>query len=201
MRSGRLFGDGEVAVILSHMGRTGDSQDDWTSFAEEIARHGYQALTYARGVDAERNDFADHWRDVLGAATFLRGKGAETVVAGGASIGAVASLYAAEQPGNGINAVLWLAGVQQTDSYEFTEADVAALSCPIMFVSGEEDAYGSVESAHQLHAWAPSSELRFIDSGRHGTDILTEGGPSARKLSQIMLEFVRRRSGDRDTTC
>lgn len=199
-RSGRLFGDGNVAIVLSYMGRSGDSQDDWKTFAEELAGHGYQALTYAREAGAEQIDFADHWRDVLGAVAFLRDNGAETVIAGGASIGAVASLYAAEQPDNGINAVLWLAGVQKTDSYEFTKADVAGLSCPIMFVSGAEDAYGSAESARQLHDWAPTSELLFIESHRHGTDILAKGGPSARTLSQAMVEFVRRMESQ-DTTC
>ncbi|WP_116040456.1 alpha/beta hydrolase [Amycolatopsis palatopharyngis] len=199
-RSGRLFGDGRVAVVLSHMGRSGDSQDDWSGFAEELARHGYRALTYARAADAERNDFADHWQDVLGATAFLRDNGADTVIAGGASIGAVASLHAAAQPDNGINAVLWLAGVRRTDSYEFTEAGVASIRCPIMFVSGDEDAYGSVEAARQLHAWAPTGELRFIESTRHGTDILTEDEANAGRLGQVMLEFVES-AADQVTTC
>ncbi|WP_091674543.1 alpha/beta hydrolase [Amycolatopsis marina] len=199
-RSGRLFGDGSVAVVLSYMGRSGDSQDDWKTFAESLAEHGYQALTYAREADSEQNDFVDHWRDVLGAATFLRDHGAETVIAGGASIGAVASLHAAEQPDNGINAVLWLAGLHETDSYEFSKADVARISCPIMFVSGEGDAYGSAESARLLHDWAPTSELLFIESYRHGTDILTHDETSARTLSQAMLEFVKRME-DQDATC
>lgn len=191
-RSGRLFGDGHVAIILSYMGRTGDSQDDWKTFAEELAKRGYQALTYARAADAEQNNFVDHWQDVLGAGVFLRGNGAKTVIAGGASIGAVASLYAAEQPDNGINAVLWLAGVQQTDRYKFAKADIAGISCPIMFISGKGDSYGSVESAHQLHDWAPTSEILLIESNRHGTDILTKDGPNAHPLNQAMLDFVRR---------
>jgi pimeloyl-ACP methyl ester carboxylesterase len=199
-RAGRLFGDGRVAVVLSHMGRAGDSQDDWQPFAEELAERGYRALTYARAADASREDFADHWRDVLGAVAFLRDNGAETVIAGGASIGAVASLHAAGQPGNGINAVLWLAGVVETDSYEFTEPGVAAIDCPVMFVSGSGDAYGSAESARILHSWASDGELLFIDSYRHGTDIYAEGGANAGELSRAMLEFVEKMKG-RQATC
>ncbi|WP_199435446.1 dihydrofolate reductase family protein [Qaidamihabitans albus] len=198
-RSGRLFGTGRVAIVLSHMGSSGASQDDWTSFAAELAKHGHQALTYARAADADLNDFADHWRDVLGAATFLRDNGAEVVIAVGASIGAMASLYAAEQPTNGINAVIWLAGVQQAESYEFTEVDVSSVRCPILFISGEADAYGGAKSARQLHAWAPAGELLIIDSGRHGTDILAEDGPNAGTLRRTMLEFVERAAGQKAT--
>jgi hypothetical protein len=47
---------------------------------------------------------------------------------------------------------------------------------------------------------APTSELLFIDSDRHGTDILTEGGPNARTLNRAMLAFVEGVAGQ-DTAC
>jgi hypothetical protein len=93
------------------MGRPRDSQDDWVSFAGELAKNGYQALTYERGA------FGDAWQDVHGAADYLRDNGAETVIAAGASLGAMASLYAAERPRSGLNGVIRLAGVLQNRSY------------------------------------------------------------------------------------
>jgi len=43
-----LFGDGDLAVILLHMGKgkaTGNDQEDWHPFARSLAEGGYSALT------------------------------------------------------------------------------------------------------------------------------------------------------------
>jgi hypothetical protein len=45
---GRLFGDGKVGVVLTHMGRPGDTQADWSSVAQTLAGKGYAVLTYNR---------------------------------------------------------------------------------------------------------------------------------------------------------
>jgi dienelactone hydrolase len=183
--SGRLFGDGAVAVVLSHMGRPGDTQDDWAPFAAELADHGYQVLTYER-----RPALGEVHLDLLGAAAYLRDNGAERVVAGGASIGAMASLYAAEQPESNLGGVIWLAGVLQ-GRYTFQQADVAALDCPILIMSGDQDRYGAADDARQLHEWAAApNQLLIVESELHGTDILQEGGPQADKLTQAMVTFV-----------
>jgi dienelactone hydrolase len=196
VRSGRLFGDGEVAVVLSHMGRSGDDQDDWAGFAEQLADRGYQALTYQR-----RSDMGAIWQDVLGGADYLRARGAEKVIAAGASIGAMASLHAAEQPDSNLDGVIWLAGVRQNRGYDFQEADVSQVACPILFISGDQDAYGAAADARQLHDWATApSELLILQSRRHGTDIFTEGGPNPRELTEAMLDFVER-VADESHTC
>ena len=185
MRSGRLFGEGAVAVVLSHMGRPGDTQDDWAPFAAELAGHGYQVLTYER-----RTALSEVWLDVLGAAAYLRDNGAERVVAGGASIGAMASLYAAEQPTSNLDGVIWLAGIVQ-GRYTFQQADVAAVGCPMLLMSGDRDRYGAAEDARQLHEWATApKQLLIVDSDLHGTDILQEGGPNATELTSAMLSFI-----------
>jgi dienelactone hydrolase len=196
-RSGRLFGDGRVAIVLSHMGRAGDSQDDWESLAGELARRGYRVLTYER-----RDAFEDVWQDVLGAADYLRDHGADKVIAGGASIGAMASLYAAEQPSSKLDGVIWLAGVLQGSGYDFQEADVAQIACPMYFISGDQDAYGAADAARQLHGWATApSQLLILRSDRHGTDILDEGGPTARKLMLAMVRFVKRVADEAARPC
>lgn len=185
VRSGRLFGEGPVAVVLSHMGRPEDAQDDWAPFAAELADHGYQVLTYER-----RSTLDEVWLDVLGAVAYLRSNGAQRVVAGGASIGAMASLYAAEQPTSNIDGVIWLAGVLR-GNYTFREADVAAVGCPMLIMSGDQDSYGAGDAARQLHEWATApTELLIVDSDLHGTDILQAGAPQATELTQAMLDFV-----------
>jgi predicted alpha/beta-hydrolase family hydrolase len=195
-RSGRRFGDGRVAIVLSHMGRPGDRQDDWESFAGELAGRGYRVLTYER-----RDSFGEVWQDVLGGVDYLRDHGAEKVIAGGASIGAMASLYAAEQPNSNLDGVIWLAGVLQGSGYDFQGADVAEIACPMLFISGDQDAYGAAEAARQLHGWARSpSELRILRTERHGTDILNEGGPQAGELRLAMVRFVQR-VANKSSTC
>lgn len=194
-RSGRLFGEGPVGVVLSHMGRPGDTQDDWAPFAAELADHGYQVLTYER-----RTTLNEVWQDVLGSTAYLRDNGAEQVIAGGASIGAMASLHAAQQPTSTVNGVIWLAGVLR-GNYTFRQPDVAAVACPMLLMSGDEDRYGAADAARQLDEWATApSQLLIVDSDLHGTDILQAGGPRAAELTSAMLDFVDQ-VAEGSTTC
>lgn len=184
-KSGRLFGAGEVAVVLSHMGRPRDDQDDWASFAAELADGGYQVLTY----DHENSEV---WQDVLGAVDYLRDSGAGTVIAGGASIGAMASLRAAEESGTDIDGIIWLAGVLHNSGYDFYQDDVAQVACPMLVISADRDSAGAADDARELASWSADSELHIIPSMSHGTDILVDGGPAADQLEQAMLAFVDR---------
>jgi pimeloyl-ACP methyl ester carboxylesterase len=179
------------------MGRPGDSQDDWVAFAEQLADQGYRALTYERRVS-----LGEVWQDVLGAAEYLRANGAETVIVAGASIGAMASLYAAERPDSNLNGVIWLAGVLQNRGYYFQRTDVSKIACPLLFISGDHDIYGAADAARQLHKWATApSELLIVHSPRHGTDILADGGPTAGKLTHAMLRFIQQVANGSDSTC
>lgn len=197
-RSGRRYGEGDasVAVVLSHMGRRGDGPDDWAAFAEALADRGYQALTYPR-----RDADSQGWRDVLGAVDYLRRDGATTVIVAGASLGAMASLYAAGQPAAEIDGVAWLAGVRANSGYRFEEADVSGLGCPLLFISGDQDSYGAAEDSRQLHEWARESELLLLESRRHGTDIFDDGDANATQLTQAMLDFVDRVAGEPASPC
>lgn len=188
MRKGRLFGNGSSAIVLSHMGNPGNSQDDWVQMASEFAERGYQVLTYDR-----RPELSDGWLDVLGAVAYVRDRGAELVVAGGASIGAMASMRAAEELEAGISGVIWLAGVLSNSGYLFEEADVSKVACPVLIISAEDDSYGADDDAKELHTWLPqTSELVMIDSFRHGTNIFDDGGSNASTLREAMVEFVER---------
>ncbi|MQA73660.1 MAG: hypothetical protein GEU88_04810 [Solirubrobacterales bacterium] len=186
-RSGRLFGAGDVGVVLSHMGRPGDGQRDWRRFAERLADKDLRVLTYQG-----RGSLSQTWSDVIGAVDRLRTEGAETVIAAGASIGAMASLQAATRPEAEIDAVLWLAGVLSNSGYDFEERDVSHLGCPMLIVSGDSDSYGADIDARRLHRWtAKVSELHLVDSDLHGTDILTEGDPGvAGELRRSMIGFI-----------
>jgi dienelactone hydrolase len=185
-RSGRLYGDGSAAVVLSHM--SGDGPKNWHSFARRLADEGFQVLAYQ-----ERPEFEAVWQDVLGAASYLRDAGAEKVVVAGASIGAMASLRAAEEPGAELDGVIWLAGLLSYNGYDFQQSDVAEVACPTLVIAGADDLYGAAPDARRLHEWLTApKQLLVLDSAQHGTDIIDDGGPTARRLTDSMLRFVRR---------
>jgi predicted alpha/beta-hydrolase family hydrolase len=198
-RSGRLFGAGDVAVVLSHMGRPGDGQDDWQKFAEDlVSKGGLQVLTYEG-----RRTLSETWNDVVGAVEYLRDDGADVVIAGGASIGAMASLEAAINPDSQISAVLWLAGVLHNSGYDFTAADVSGLACPMLVASGDQDGYGAANDARQLSDWTPGvSQLLIVEASQHGTDILTEADPNvADQLRDAMIGFIETAANQPPATC
>ena len=188
-----------VGVVLSHMGRSVDGPDDWQAYAESLADRGYLVLTYT-----ERGQYDEVWNDVLGGVSYLRDEGATTVIAAGASIGAMASLYAAsEREGSGIDAVLWLAGVLNSSGYAFEEKGVEGLDCPVLIVAGEDDTYRAGFDAETLHDWTSGfSELLLLPSRYHGTDILTLERPrTARELRRAMDDFVDRVAEERPREC
>jgi predicted alpha/beta-hydrolase family hydrolase len=191
VRSGRLFGSGRVGIVLSHMWGPGRRQDDWAGVASQLAERGYLVLTYN-----ERPTIGSVWQDVLGAGDELRRQGASTIVAGGASLGAMASLHAARQPDARLDGVIWLAGVNGTGAqdrlYAFDEEEVATLGCPVLFASGDRDALGAAEDTRQLHRWAADGELVMVESDQHGTDIFVEDQPAAAEFTGAALDFMAR---------
>src|SRR5690606_3277552 len=119
---------------------------------------------------------------------------AERVIAGGASLGAMASLHAAVHSEAAIDGVLWLAGVLHASGYDFAESDVSGLACPMLIASGENDSYGAGDDARVLHGWtAEGSRLVEVDINRHGTDVLSEEeAVVADELREAMAGFVGR---------
>ena len=184
-REGRDYGDGDVGIVLTHMGGISDSQEDWAALAEELVAAGFRVVTFNHDAQAV-------WVQVLAATEYLREHGAKTVIAGGASLGAMASLRAAQEPGNQLSAVVWIAGVQLGSGYAFGEEDVGAVGCPMLFASGTEDEHGAADDAERLSEWAVAGELVLVESALHGTDILLEDTDAANSLRSSMFDFLDR---------
>jgi alpha/beta superfamily hydrolase len=200
--NGTLFGEGSVGVVLAHMGRPGDTQADFSSLARALAERGYSALTYnRRGVcDApDRNcsggldDGASSWKDVVGAAAFLRSREATTVVLVGASIGAMASLEAAVTHRVDPAALIEIGGVNHSGGYDFSRAELRELEGAKLFVSSADDGYGGTDAAREWHGWAKEpKQLAILPGIEHGTDMLLPGEPTARPLVRLVLRFLTR---------
>ena len=199
---GRLFpGRGPVGLVLSHMGRGGDDQSDWYPAAARLAELGHTVLTYdrrgvcpggLRGCSGGHDDFSEHWRDVLGAIAFLHRRGVDEVFVAGASIGAMASFRAVQDPAHGAAGVIWVAGLDFGSGYRFTKPDVSRVEIPKIFVSSEGDLYNAAEAARIMFGYAVRPKrLLILPGDEHGTDMLLPGAEGGRELIDAILAFLR----------
>lgn len=197
---GRLFGDGTVGVVLSHMGRPGDAQADWRTMAEQLADKGLLVLTYNRrgvcpggrlGCSRGTDYYEDHWKDVVGASRFLRRRGANRIVLVGASIGAMASLYAAAHGWVSPAGLVELAGINHASGYDFTRGQLRRIPGKKLFISAREDTYGGGDSAREWFRWAREpKELALVAGSDHGTDLLRPGNPEREHVEAVIEDFV-----------
>ncbi len=197
---GTIVGQGSVGVVLSHM-RPAD-QTSWWDLAGDLADEGYLVLTYNfRGYcpgddggcsQGERNTEAI-WQDVLGAISFIRSRGAQTVALIGASMGGTASLIAASEEGTEISAVVTLSAPVSFEGLEVGPDRLAGVTAGKLFIAGVDDgsAAGSAQELYELSP--PPKRLEIITTGDHGTDIL-EGNQSG-PTRTLILGYLERFAG------
>jgi pimeloyl-ACP methyl ester carboxylesterase len=193
--AGRLFGEGETAVVLSHM-RPAD-QSSWFRFAERLADGGYLVLTYNfrgycpggdAGCSEGERDLSAIWRDVVGAVDFVRSRGAASVSLVGASMGGTASLVASARDDVTIDAVVTLSAPA---SFEGLVADAALLSqttAARLFIAGVGDA-PAAKDAQAMYDQSPQPKrVVILGSDDHGTDLLTGG--KAEEVRRLIETFL-----------
>ena len=182
---GHLYGSGTTGIILAHMYPA--DQSDWTDFAEVLAAHGYQALTFDfRGFTESEGPlgtrFAD--RDLLAAYQFMRPRVSRIFIAG-ASLGAEAAiLVAARDPVAGIICISTPVSFGGLN----VEQAIRKVRAPMLFVTSVDDPLvaGQPEILYRL-AEAPKS-FETYPGNAHGTAILF--GPHGTELQTLMLRFI-----------
>ena len=193
---GRLFGSGEVGVVLAHMGGSGD-QSQWLALAGLLAEHGYRVLTYNRrgtcpggdlGSSGGRNE-GGGWQDLTFLVERLRDAGARRVIVGGASLGAMESLYALSR-GLDADGLIWVSGIDLYQGVPVTE-QVDDLTVPKLFIAGEfDDEPAELQRVFERNA-PGQNEIVTLDTGEHGTDILDFGqAPIADEFRQAVMDFL-----------
>lgn len=200
MLDGRLFGEGRVGVVLSHM-RPAD-QSSWFDFALRLADDGYLALTYdfrgyCPGGDAGCSegdvDISAIWRDVEGAMAFLREQGAVRILLVGASMGGTASLVAAAQEGADVAAVVTLSAPTSIEGLVADASVLQRVSGAKLFIAGSGDV-AAAEAVQQLYQWSPPpKEPVIVTSDDHGTDLLT--GNQAEVVRKAILGYLEQHGG------
>jgi len=194
---GRLFGSGAVGVVLAHMG--GGDQSQWLEMAGLLATNGYLVLTFNRRGScpggelgcSEGNEDAGSWRDLAFVVERLREAGAQRVVVGGASLGAMESLYALSR-GLDADGLIWVAGIDLFEGVAVTE-QMRGLRIPKLLIAGELDGEaGDLLRVFEQKAPEPSDVIT-LDTGEHGTDILAYADVAvADQFRQAVLDFLAR---------
>jgi dienelactone hydrolase len=195
--AGRLFGDGPVGVVLGHS-IDGD-QTEWWNVAEVLADAGHAALAidfrgYCPGDEAgcsEDGSTGDAWRDLLGGAKFLRGRGVRDTVLIGASMGGTASVLAASNARPSLPGVITLSAPTACCGMEVDLSIVEAVGAPMLFIAGRFDGEAP-RSARALARWAGTSgESLILGTGEHGTDLFGLATPPIeRRTTASILEFL-----------
>ena len=193
---GRLFGSGEVGVVFAHMGAGGD-QSQWLGLAGVLAEQGYRVLTFDRRGSCPGGDLGCSggrasdagWKDLAYAVDLLRERGASRVVVGGASLGAMESLYALSR-GLDADGLIWVSGVDLYQGIPVSD-QVDDVTVPKLFIAGAfDDEPGDLQRVFERTAPRPT-QVVTLDTGEHGTDILNYAPPPiADEFRQAVLDFL-----------
>jgi len=191
--SGTLFlSEGDTAVILAHMAGENDQQN-WTSFANQIAGEGFTALTFDFRCYGQSDCGGDLSGDILsmdiGAAlNFLREQGFQRIVCVGASMGGrgcVGVAFDEELSGLVIVSGTGTGNPDKEDLDGFVSADMPKL----FIVSNNDHIADRTASMTRLYDSAPEPKIFKTYSGSaHGTELFSSSHDKA--FRETLLNFL-----------
>jgi pimeloyl-ACP methyl ester carboxylesterase len=185
--TGRLFGRGKVGVTLAHMFPA--DATSWYPYARRLARAGYMSVAFNfRGYATSEGDKAVTKApdDVETAMRFLRRAGARDVVFIGASMGATASIMAAET----LDA---LAVVSVSAPLRFMGLDAPAVAGrvqrPVLLLAarGDGPAFTAVQ---ELERGVPNPETKIYEGDAHGTNLLADRPEAIDEIIQFLRRYA-----------
>lgn len=190
--AGTLFGEGELAVILAHMGMPGTDQRSWQPFARLLAERGYTALTFdfrGRGDSGGKLEQSLLPYDMQAAIQLLTDRGYRQIACIGASMGGTTCMRAAlefDLAGLGVIAgVLDLGNPNQISISEIQE-----LKLPKLLVYGAHEMPIVMMDMESLIELAPEPKLvQVYPTAEHGTAIFdTQYGD---QLIELLIRFLQ----------
>ena len=191
--NGFLYGDEHAdIVILSHM--QPNDQSAWFSFAEELADHGYAALTFdfrGYGISPGDKDFGKLDEDLAAVVSFMRLRGKERIFLIGASMGGTTSLVVASDigvPGDAnIAGVVSISSPAEFQGQNAVEA-IAKVSAPLYLIAAEEDTAAMVSMDELLENAGRTVASETFTGGEHGTALLE--GTQAADVGAKIIRFL-----------
>ncbi|MCI0778318.1 MAG: alpha/beta fold hydrolase [Chloroflexi bacterium] len=185
--NGFIYGDEHAdIVILSHM--KPNDQSAWFSFAEELANHGYAALTFdfrGYGISPGNQDFDKLDEDLAAVISFMRLRGKERIFLVGASMGGTTSLVVAAN--ENVAGVVSISSPAEFQGQNAAEA-IAKVSAPMYLVAAEEDTAAMVSLEELLERAGQAVATETFAGGEHGT-LLLEGTQAADVEAKI-IQFL-----------
>jgi pimeloyl-ACP methyl ester carboxylesterase len=168
--SGRLFGpENEPLVILTHM-RPND-QRAWFSFAEELAKEGYAALTFdfrGFGESGGSQDYSKLDDDLRAVVSYERDQGREQIFLIGASMGGTAALaVAADEDVDGVVAISPPSEFEGQDAL----AGIPNIRAPKLIIASAEDTAAKLSLDELVQAAMPPVDSETYSGNAHGTDL------------------------------
>ena len=186
---GSVFGEGEIAIILSHM--RGRDQSSWFPFARLASESGYKILTFdfrgygkSTGTKNTRMD-----RDLEAAVAYVRAYGAKQVILIGASMGGTASIELA--PEVEVQAVAALSPPTSFGRVNALDA-VKSMIIPLLLIVAENDP-PFTSDARSLETAAAATQFFELPGQQHGTNLFSEHSD---QISGILLSFIDRLTDD-----
>ena len=186
---GSIFGDGEIAVILSHM--RGRNQTSWFPFARLASTSGYKVMTFdfrgygkSTGTRDTRMD-----RDLEAAVAYVRAKGAKQVILIGASMGGTAAIEIASEID-----VQGVAALSPPTSFGRINAlgAVSSMLIPLLLIVAENDP-PFTSSAREIETAAAATQFLELPGQEHGTNLYSA---HIDQVSGILLTFIDRWTDD-----
>jgi pimeloyl-ACP methyl ester carboxylesterase len=192
---GTLFGEGEMAVILAHMGGTTYNQVSWYPFARLAAGHRFTVLTFDFRGHGRTEGSPDQWRlifDLRAAIEFLQSRGSERIVCMGASQGGTACLRAAVET-DLAGLVVIASPMTLGPPTRVVPDELARLTVPKLFICARDDPFGVADEIRQMYDLSPEPKRIKLFSGTvHGTSLFnTRHGDELRGLLLGFLEEIR----------
>lgn len=189
--AGTLFGEGEIVVLLLHMGKAGATQKSWHPFARLVAERGFSVLAIDfRGCGKSEGTRTLRLliNDARAAVEFLRQRGFDRFICMGASMGGTTCMRLAlevDLEGLGVLASTMSLG----DPTQVSERDLAQLTMPKLFVVGEWDYIDVVIEMDKMYqAAGQPKEMVSYGNAAHGTDLFLS--PYGDDLRQQLLDFL-----------
>jgi pimeloyl-ACP methyl ester carboxylesterase len=210
---GRLWGEGEVGVVLAHGFSELTGQDDWLPFPGVLAAHGYHVLTFNfrgfcsnDGCSGRRMELGNNWLDVVAATELLEGRGAKRMFLIGGSMGGIAVFRAAETTVD-VEGIVSISTPQFPSQYypgeppdnDVTEARLQAVLASKLFIAGDGDSQateaGVIRFAEEAQSMADAAagdvEVLIVDSAAHSHELVTAAEPPVVvEARQAVLQFL-----------
>lgn len=186
-----LFGEGDTALLMLHMGKGYADQESWHPFARLAAEGGFAALTIdlrGRGESEGELHPPKIILDARAGIDFLRQRNFKRIACLGASMGGTTCMRLALDAD--------LAGIVVISSTRsvggengVSTQDLIAMEIPKLYVYGERDSIIPSEMELMFRNSAEPKQLITYDHAAHGTDLfLSIHGDD---LRQNLLKFLK----------